>query len=79
MPAVGLSATTLAFGDQMLGTASAAKSVSISNTGTANLILGTIVTTGTNASEFAPSKCSGSTLTPGASCAVVWRRSRRLR
>ena len=70
MPAVGLSATTLAFGDQMLGTASAARSVSISNTGTANLVLGTIVTTGTNASEFAPSKCSGSTLTPGASCAV---------
>ena len=70
VPAVGLSATTLAFGNQMLGTASAAKSVSISNTGTANLVLGTIVTTGTNASEFAPSKCSGSTLTPGASCAV---------
>ena len=70
VPAVGLSATTLAFGNQMLGTTSAAKSVSISNTGTANLVLGTIVTTGTNASEFAPSKCSGSTLTPGASCAV---------
>ncbi len=70
VPAVGLSATTLAFGNQTLGTTSAAKSVSISNTGTANLVLGTITTTGTNAAEFAPSKCSGSTLTPGASCAV---------
>jgi hypothetical protein len=70
MPAVGLSATTLAFGNQMLGTASAAKSVSISNTGTANLVLGTIVTAGPNASEFVPSKCSGTTLVPGASCAV---------
>ncbi len=70
VPAVGLSATTLAFGSQTLGMPSAAKSVSISNTGTANLVLGTITTTGANAAEFAPSNCSGSTLTPGASCAV---------
>ena len=70
VPAVGLSATSLAFGNQTLGTTSAVKSVSISNTGTANLVLGTITTTGTNAAEFAPSKCSGSTLTPGTSCAV---------
>jgi hypothetical protein len=70
VPAVGLSATTLAFGNQTVGTTSAAKSVSISNTGTASLVLGTITATGTNAADFAPSKCSGSTLAPGASCAV---------
>jgi hypothetical protein len=70
VPEVGLSATTLAFGNQTLGTTSAAKSVSISNTGTASLVLGTITTTGTNAAEFTPSKCSGSTLAPGTSCAV---------
>ena len=69
-PAVGLSATTLDFGSQTVGMSSAIKSVSISNTGTANLVLSTIMTTGTNAADFAASKCSGSTLTPGTSCAV---------
>ena len=69
-PAVGLSATTLAFGNQTVGITSAAKTFSISNTGTANLVLGTIATTGTNAADFAASNCSGSTLIPGANCTV---------
>lgn len=70
VPAVGLSATTLAFGNQTVGMPSAIKSVTISNTGTANLVLGTITTTGSNAADFAANKCSGSTLIPNASCAV---------
>jgi len=69
-PAVGLSATTLAFGNQTIGMTSAAKTVSISNTGTANLVLGSITTTGTNAAEFAPSNCSNTTLTPGTNCSI---------
>ena len=70
VPAVGLSATTLAFGGQTVGMPSAIKSVTISNTGTANLVLGTITTTGSNAADFAANKCSGSTLIPNASCTV---------
>jgi len=70
VPAVGLSATTLSFGDQTVGIASAAKTVSISNTGTANLVLGTITTSGTSAAEFAPSNCSNATLAPGSNCSV---------
>lgn len=69
-PAAGLSATTLAFGNQTVGMTSAAKTVSISNTGTANLVLGSITTTGTNAAEFAPSNCSNTTLTPGTNCSI---------
>ena len=69
-PAVGLSATTVLFGNQTVGLTSAAKTVSISNTGTANLVLGTITTNGANAADFAASNCNGSTLAPGASCAV---------
>ena len=72
-PAVGLSATTILFGNQTVGTTSAAKTVSISNTGTANLVLGTITTNGANAADFAASSCNGSTLAPGASCAVSVR------
>ena len=44
--------------------------MSIRNTGTANLVLGTITKTGANAADFASSNCSGSTLVPGASCAI---------
>ena len=70
-PAVGLSATTLDFGSQTLGvTSGPPKTVVISNTGTANLVLGTITTTGTNAAEFAPSNCSNTTITAGMSCSV---------
>lgn len=69
-PAAGLSATTLAFSNQTVGITSAARTVSISNTGTASLVLGTITTTGSNAADFAPSNCSGSTLAPGANCAI---------
>lgn len=69
-PALALSATTLSFGNQTLATTSAAKTVSISNTGTANLVLGTITKAGTNPADFAVSGCSGSTIIPGASCAV---------
>jgi hypothetical protein len=69
-PAAGLSATTLAFGNQTIGMTSAAKMVSISNTGTANLVLGSITTTGANAADFAPSNCSNTTLTPGTNCSI---------
>jgi hypothetical protein len=80
VPAVGLSTTTLAFGDQTVGITSAPpKTVSISNTNTAtaSLVLGTITTTCTSAAEFAPSNCIDSTtrapvatLAPGGSCTV---------
>jgi hypothetical protein len=69
-PAAALSATTLAFGSQTLGTTSAAKTVSISNTGTAVLSLGTIALAGTNAGDFAASNCSNVALNPGGSCTI---------
>ncbi|HQR22213.1 MAG TPA: choice-of-anchor D domain-containing protein, partial [Burkholderiaceae bacterium] len=69
-PSVALSATSLAFGNQMVGSTSASKPVSINNTGSANLLLGAIALTGTNAADFAAAGCSGQTLAPGASCTV---------
>ena len=69
-PAAGLTATTLAFGNQTVGTTSAAKTVAISNTGTAALTLGTIATTGSNPGDFAAANCSGASLVPGASCTI---------
>ena len=69
-PAAALSATTLSFGNQTVGTTSAARTVSISNTGTAALMVGTITTAGTNAGEFAATNCSNTSINPGASCTV---------
>lgn len=70
-PAASLSATSLAFGNQTVGTTGAARPVTITNTGSAPLTLGTVTTTGTNAGEFAPGNtCSGASLAPGSGCTI---------
>ena len=70
-PAAGLSATALSFGNQTVGTTSAARPVTINNTGSATLTLGTVSTTGTSAGEFSPSSnCSGVSLAPGSGCTI---------
>ncbi|MGB3429817.1 MAG: choice-of-anchor D domain-containing protein [Burkholderiaceae bacterium] len=69
-PAAGLTATTLSFGNQVVGTTSAAKPVTISNTGSATLILGTIALTGSNPADFAAANCNGASLAPGATCTI---------
>lgn len=70
-PAAGLSATTLAFGNQTVGTTSAARAVTITNTGGATLTLGTVTTAGTSAGDFAAaSTCSGASLAPGSGCTI---------
>lgn len=51
-PAIALSATTLTFAAQTLGTTSAAQTVTVSNTGTAALTLAGIALGGTASAEF---------------------------
>jgi len=67
--AVTLSTTSLSFGNQVAGTASAAQSVTITNSGSATLnFTGTV--TGPGASSFSKwSNCAGP-LAPGAFCTV---------
>jgi mono/diheme cytochrome c family protein len=69
-PAAALTATTLAFNNQVIGTTSAARTVSISNTGSATLTLGTITVAGTNAGDFASTNCNGASVAPGANCTI---------
>jgi trimeric autotransporter adhesin len=69
-PAAGLTQTTVGFGNQVVGTSSAPKTVGISNTGTATLTLGTISMTGSNPGDFTATSCSGASLAPGASCTI---------
>ena len=65
-PAVGLSDTSLDFGDVVVGTTSAAQTVTVTNTGDADLDIGTLGITG----EFALSNdtCSTATVSAGNNC-----------
>ena len=53
-------------------TSSAAQSVTVTNTGTANLTISAVTTGGTNAGDFAKSAdtCTGATVTPESTCTV---------
>ncbi|MGD1104528.1 MAG: protease pro-enzyme activation domain-containing protein, partial [Terriglobia bacterium] len=67
-----LSPLSLAFPPQAIYTSSAAQSVRVTNTGTANLTILTVTMGGTNASDFAKSAdtCTGATLIPNGTCTV---------
>ncbi|HEX6542670.1 MAG TPA: N,N-dimethylformamidase beta subunit family domain-containing protein [Ktedonobacterales bacterium] len=62
----------LAFGDQVIGTTSAAKSVTFTNTSTATIHVSSVVLTGVNVSDFIISAdaCTGAALAVDASCSV---------
>ena len=65
-PAVSLSPSTLTFASQTTGTTSAAQQVTLSNAGTAALVLTTIAATG----DFAETNTCGSSVAAGSSCTI---------
>ena len=72
-PIVTLSPTTLAFGNQTVGTTSAAKTVTLTSSGTGPLTITSIGLTGANAADFAQTNTcpiSPSTLAVGANCTI---------
>ena len=70
-PVASISATILAFGPQQVQAASAQQQVTLTNTGSAALVITNIAVTGTNSSAFVfPNPCGGS-LAPGAICAIT--------
>jgi hypothetical protein len=71
-PAISISPSTLAFGTVNLGTASAAQTVTVTNTGNTPLVLGTLAIGGTNAGDYALSAntCSGASLPAAGTCSV---------
>jgi len=69
-PVTSVSATSLSFGPQLVETASAPQKVTLTNTGSAALMIASIVVTGVSASSFLfPNSC-GSALAAGASCVL---------
>jgi hypothetical protein len=65
--------TSLAFGDQIIGTQSATQSINISNSGTAAMIISAITLGGANANQFSIGGNCVTTLSPGAICSLVAR------
>jgi len=70
-PAVSLSPTSLAFGNQPVGTPSTAQSLTLSNTGNAALSITSVALTGTNAGDFAQTNTCGSSVAAGGNCAIT--------
>ena len=66
VPQVTLSPGSLSFGNQPVGTSSAAQSVMLSNSGTAQLSIAGIVSSG----DFAETNTCGTNIAPGANCSI---------
>jgi hypothetical protein len=71
-PAITLTSSTLTFTNQIVGTSSAAQTVTLTNSGDASLNISAVALTGTNAGDFTNSAdtCSGATLLPTQTCIV---------
>jgi probable HAF family extracellular repeat protein len=69
-PSAALSPTSVTFSTEAIGTTSAAKIVTLKNTGTTSLTITAIAIAGTNAGDFAQTHTCGSSLAAGASCNI---------
>jgi archaellum component FlaF (FlaF/FlaG flagellin family) len=72
-PVVSLSPTSVNFGNQNVGSASAAQAVTLTNSGTTPLSISSIALTGTNASDFAQTNTcptGSSQLSASSSCTI---------
>jgi hypothetical protein len=65
-----LSTAALSYPVQQTGTASAVRTVTLSNTGAQPLAISSVVIAGTNAADFAQVNTCGTSLAAGASCAI---------
>ncbi|HMD17376.1 MAG TPA: choice-of-anchor D domain-containing protein [Terriglobales bacterium] len=65
-----LSPTSLSFGNEAIDTTSAAKKVTLTSSGTANLTISNIAITGTNAGDFAQTNNCPASLAPGKKCTI---------
>jgi hypothetical protein len=68
--AVSLSPPSLSFGGHLLGTTSAARTVTLTNVGATTLTISGIAIAGTNAADFAESNTCGSSLAANAHCTI---------
>lgn len=69
-PGATLSTSAVNFGNQNLGTPSAAQAVTLTNSGSQGLAIASIALGGTNAGDFSQSNSCGSSLAAGAICSI---------
>lgn len=69
-PTVTLSASSAAFGNQLINTSSATQTVTLTNTSTVSLSISSIAITGSNKGAFSQSNTCGSTLAAGLACNI---------
>jgi hypothetical protein len=69
-PEVDLSATTLTFGSQLLGTSTPAQPVTLTNNGNLPLSITSIAVTGADVSDFPETNTCGSSVPAGANCTI---------
>jgi hypothetical protein len=69
-PAVTLSVSTLTFGNQAVGTPSAKQTVTLTNSGTASLLISSIGLTGTNPGDFGQTNTCPPSLPAMANCVI---------
>ena len=67
---ISLSPTTLSFGNQSVKVASAAKTITLSNPGSAVLSITSIAITGTNTADFSQTNTCGTSVAAGKSCTI---------
>ena len=67
---VTLSSASVSFGNQALGTASAAQSVTLTNTGSGILHVSSIAISGLNGGDFGETNSCGTSVAPTASCTI---------
>ncbi len=72
IPNISASPSSYNFGSVNVGSLSSPRIFTISNTGTGNLVIGSIYLTGTNLDQFVIQNdtCSGITISPSASCTI---------
>jgi hypothetical protein len=68
---LGVSPTSLAFGNQATGGGTAAQSIILTNSGTVAVTLSSITVAGIQADDFAQSNNCGTSLAPGAKCSIA--------
>jgi hypothetical protein len=69
-PIAGVSPTTLAFGSQYVNTASAARTVTLSNTGSGPLTIASIAFRGTNPTHYSQTNTCGTSVAAGGNCTI---------
>ena len=72
LPDISVSPVSFNFGNVNVGSTSASQTLTVSNTGLADLVIGTLSITGTDDSEFSiqNDNCSGQTIAPSGICTV---------